>query len=804
MCDKNGSLRNKKKTLITALLFFIVIINILFFYSVIFRGESFFFRDIFSYHYPMKHEVTSQLKDGVLPLWNHKHAGGQPMLANPNYSVLNPMNLLFLILPLELAFSLSIVFAFIAGSMGVYFLCRFLGCQPLSSFLGAIFFSLSGPICSMGNLFNGICSVACIPWIFLFVLKGTRSQSLPSFGGLATLIVIQFFCGEPVISMITAGGVIWIAFTDIFTSKKKRSFKTRSTLFLTSTLVLALLACAIQIIPTLELLGHSSRGAGFPDERSTIWSFHPARTVEFFYSGIFGNITSDSPGKFWGNRITDRGIFYIINAYIGFIFPIMAFFCPGKKQKITWIGLGVIAFLLSFGRHLPLFSTLHTYLFPMKFFRYPEKFLVLFVICISVLGASGLNRLFREENSNSSEKTASRSFIYVFIITVTGIGLLYFFSGNGAAERWIVWLSNSTISHDQAATALQTIINTFIRTAAITLTCAVLFSTIAKNHIRNHLWKSLIALIIIGELFSANISTNPTISSDQISMAPVFFEDIKKHSEGSYYPKYNTEKVISSLILKNRSKIPYIWITQGLGLYKCYIPFGLSSAFSENIDGLLTIQREKMFGLLKTLRPEDSARILKAAGVRFVVTDSYLPSDNFMLIRDYFSTGWPVRLYEIKSGCGEVFCTKDATTARDSNHAIQLLAEGSFNPFETVIVEEREMKPSRKSAPVLQASCKIVKKGGNTVRIEAENSDPCFLVYTGTHYPGWRVYVDGRKQNLLRANGGFLSTHLEPGFHRIEFRYSPSSVTLGMIISLAGFLGIFFLFMNFFQPKKPI
>jgi uncharacterized membrane protein YfhO len=59
-------------------------------------------------------------------------------------------------------------------------------------------------------------------------------------------------------------------------------------------------------------------------------------------------------------------------------------------------------------------------------------------------------------------------------------------------------------------------------------------------------------------------------------------------------------------------------------------------------------------------------------------------------------------------------------------------------------------------------------------------------VLTDIYYPGWNVYVDGKKENLERANYAFRAVHLEAGPHSIRFAYEPISLLLG-ICSVAMF-----------------
>lgn len=63
-----------------------------------------------------------------------------------------------------------------------------------------------------------------------------------------------------------------------------------------------------------------------------------------------------------------------------------------------------------------------------------------------------------------------------------------------------------------------------------------------------------------------------------------------------------------------------------------------------------------------------------------------------------------------------------------------------------------------------------------------------FLVMMMTHYPGWKVRVDGRPASLVNLSG-YLGTPLMAGVHRYEFVYQPLSFYGGLAISLACLVG---------------
>ena len=61
----------------------LIAVTVFLFADVLFLGNNFWFRDLFLYHFPMKHIVRETIARGEFPWWNPWWGGGQPMIANP-------------------------------------------------------------------------------------------------------------------------------------------------------------------------------------------------------------------------------------------------------------------------------------------------------------------------------------------------------------------------------------------------------------------------------------------------------------------------------------------------------------------------------------------------------------------------------------------------------------------------------------------------------------------------------------------------------------------------------------------------
>jgi len=66
-------------------------------------------------------------------------------------------------------------------------------------------------------------------------------------------------------------------------------------------------------------------------------------------------------------------------------------------------------------------------------------------------------------------------------------------------------------------------------------------------------------------------------------------------------------------------------------------------------------------------------------------------------------------------------------------------------------------------------------------------------VTSESNYPGWRAYLDGRKQRIFLTNVAFRGLPVPAGRHQIEMRFSPAIRWRGAAVSavaLCGLLGI--------------
>ncbi len=83
------------------------------------------------------------------------------------------------------------------------------------------------------------------------------------------------------------------------------------------------------------------------------------------------------------------------------------------------------------------------------------------------------------------------------------------------------------------------------------------------------------------------------------------------------------------------------------------------------------------------------------------------------------------------------------------------------------------------------------RQGYHEIQLQVQTPRAGVLTIAESWYPHWRVWVDDVPREVLRSNWALLGVWLEPGVHRVTFRYQrPWYVYLGFLISVATLLAL--------------
>jgi sulfur relay (sulfurtransferase) DsrF/TusC family protein len=101
-----------------------------------------------------------------------------------------------------------------------------------------------------------------------------------------------------------------------------------------------------------------------------------------------------------------------------------------------------------------------------------------------------------------------------------------------------------------------------------------------------------------------------------------------------------------------------------------------------------------------------------------------------------------------------------------------------------------------------QIFIKVKKITDTDIELESDSSNDAFLVIPINFYPGWRIYTNKKEIKIYRVNFLYFGGVIPKGKQKIEVKFNPISLKLGVLLSSLSF-PIFFIFLkklsNFFQ-----
>ncbi len=127
----------------------------------------------------------------------------------------------------------------------------------------------------------------------------------------------------------------------------------------------------------------------------------------------------------------------------------------------------------------------------------------------------------------------------------------------------------------------------------------------------------------------------------------------------------------------------------------------------------------------------------------------------------------------------------------------EILREKVFLLGRNAALDLKETSPKVVSAPVDEKrgasatndQVNIVSREPDEINLKVKMDDPGYLVASELWFPAWKVMVDGKTTDLLRAYGTFWAVSLEKGEHNVVFTFFDRMSWMGGLISILGLAG---------------
>ncbi len=318
-----------------------------------------------------------------LPLWRPSQMMGESLATSPVFTLIYPLNVIFIFLPIGLGSILYLLFHFELAAMSSYFLARSFKLTQIASLSCALFFAFSIKMLlhmSAGHI-TMIAAASFIPLSLLSVRNLTKKLYLVWVAAGAVSLAAMYIA-YPTIFYYTA---IFLGVYCLYKCPPKllKNFDVLSALkYFSPFIVLLVLTfglAAAAILPQLEFAPHSTRSSmQFFDVAQPLWNLK-----RFMVSLLFPYLNFSS---FDHESLLYLGIIPSLLSLVGF------FYLPRKKQLIFSLLL-LLTLAFAAGASTPVFKIAYNYLPILKYSRITTRLWFDVALVIALLAAFGISKI---------------------------------------------------------------------------------------------------------------------------------------------------------------------------------------------------------------------------------------------------------------------------------------------------------------------------------------------------------------------------------------------------------------------------
>jgi hypothetical protein len=758
LSDQGRPAPDARKDLLFFFLF--LILFLLVFREFFFTGRVFFERDTTVVEVPARKLAAALLKEGNLALWTDAYGNGQPFLANPKNAVLYPATLLFLLLPLFTAFKLYYLVHVVIGWLGLYRLGRSYDLSERAAFLGATLFAMSGMYLSSFEFYNHIAALAWMPWILCLLnreLRPGKSRLIP----LSILWALLMLAGSPEVIVLTAFLAVAQAF--LKPGEWKRRLAAAALPF-----GLACLLAAAQLVPSFEMLAQTERQA-----QSVDWPLELLQLPNMAFPGLLGNDREPGHHDYWGWHLFDKHFPLYYSLYMGFGALLLFLFGLGRpwdrRQKVMAVSFAVF-FLLACGRYSPFFF-LYRFTPFLSSIRYPVKFFLGSVLCLSLLAGFGLDRV---SAGRAPGRKTGRA-----LVAGGGLALVLFLVFKGRVLSVINALL--IIEKDSSLRELGRSIATGL---LLLVVYAAVFALLAGARTRGSVFVwTLVALAVFDPAYH-NRSINPTVPASFFDRPPIMRELTPPLTI------YRAEDYFLDRREKSGSNIKFLAYYRGTLYPLTAMGDGVRYVFSVDFYGTYPRRYSEIIRETKKLPPENQLKVLGYLGCSYFIGDQPMYSREGA--RRLQVEGFPLVIEELATRRAEPFVAFSSIRAATAGAKLQIFSDPGFEPLQTVIAEKEvaiagpaESSVGGAASPPAVA---VLEEAQGRGRYAVDLPREGITVFPGNYARGWRALIDGRRAEVFEANLFSKAVVVPPGKHVVVLRYLPASFVWGAAVSLATIL----------------
>ncbi len=175
-------------------------------------------------------------------------------------------------------------------------------------------------------------------------------------------------------------------------------------------------------------------------------------------------------------------------------------------------------------------------------------------------------------------------------------------------------------------------------------------------------------------------------------------------------------------------------------------------------------------------------RVLALYGVGYSIGKSHLHQGQKELVAEEQGG---LKLYELAGAMPRAWSVHRAQQVPSAAEAARLIVAGSVDPGESALLTGGTAPTLERCAGLDEV--RVVERRFNLLRLHARMACRGLVIVNDNHYPGWEARIDGRASPIVLVDAALRAVVVETGTHEIAFNFRPASVYRGMALSLIGF-----------------
>lgn len=736
-------------------------------------------------------------QDGQLPFWNPFSLLGLPWLGNPQSSLFYPGNWIFLVTNALTSISWIMVLHHWWAGWGAYLLGRKYQLNYFSALLAGIIF-LAAPyyIAKTGEgHFTSITQIAWFPWI-LYGYELLRAGSRKAVPLLAILIACAFFSGHVqelyyLLLFLTAALLIE-SLIAVLSNKSKPTDDQPQHLepnlaaspgaglkgwLLTGLLTAGLVA--IDLVPVFYYTKQAVRSSGVDLAALRAGSLNLNSLWQLLDPFVWGKPDQyRGPGGYYWEAICSFGCLPLLLAMLG----VLTSFRQRTVIRLTLIGL--VAFLLAFGPHLPLYTACYQLIPGFSMFRMPARLLWICSLVIAMLAGFGCESIYTLYQ-NPARKKYRLSCGIVFCLAAIGFGYLMYRSHGSL-----------TLPGDMLASAAR-IQMAFSLVALLGLCAAIGLATVSRK------------AALAGTILLCTICTWELAGYSDAILRTIPTASFRGKTEITRFLKTHLGEqrvLVDQKLLSDREA----WHNQILKI-QGYEPVPLvrlgllaAATFPQSDAPLMMAGYSEP--QLKTARQP----LLNLMGVKYAIlqTDQPVKLEGWQTVaqgsvpaefhlRGEASSEIPYVILKNRNPLPRAFIVGQARPLNQNQPSRKIVsAIADLQPKQEVLLPQDLLPQGERQA---YTAAEIQQATPNALTIQAQLDSPGYLIISDIYYPGWTAQLGEQELPVLPANFSLRAIPLPAGQHQVQLSYIPPGFKLGRIISVTALAILLILLVNAFR-----